>query len=125
MFFHSVTGKWLLKERALLYHIQRGCGKVEANTLLWLLLPYSRNQGDFIRRWQWDYPDALLFLFSQRQLRARPVLPSSTSLTPKYTPAVSHYAECSTEISRASPDTCAADLTVPKGGKDLYKMKEK
>lgn len=89
---------------APLYKFTMGLWKGKASTL-WLLFLYSRNQGPsgFIRRWQWDYPDAALFLFSQRQLKARPVLPSSTSPTLKYVPAVSHHEGYSTETSRASP----------------------
>lgn len=91
-----MTGKWLFKERALLYQYMMGLWKGTSKDLLRLLLLYSRNPGpsDFIRRWhhhqkmglllsttfirRWDYPDALLLLFTQRQLKARSVMPSPT-----------------------------------------------
>lgn len=128
-----MTGKWLLKERPLLHQDMMGAWeKLQASTLLLLLLPYARSQGprDFIRRRPWDYPNAVLFLFIseitlfiQRQLGARPALPSSTSPAPKHTPAASHCADCSMQAYRASPATHPASLTVPKWQKDIQKMK--
>lgn len=46
------------------------------------LIPEIKVQVTFIRRWQWDYPDAVLFLFSQRQLRARPQHQNMSQLFP-------------------------------------------